>query len=55
MEGAEEYQLMVEHFADCALNDLPLRYSAEEAALNMKVIEALYASARNDGAETPVG
>jgi xylose dehydrogenase (NAD/NADP) len=55
VEGAEEYQLMVEHFADCALNDLPLRYSAEEAALNMKIIEALYASARKDGAETPVG
>jgi xylose dehydrogenase (NAD/NADP) len=55
VEGADEYQLMVEHFADCALNDLPLRYSAEEAALNMKVIEALYASARKEGAETPVG
>jgi xylose dehydrogenase (NAD/NADP) len=55
VEGADEYQLMVEHFADCALNDLPLRYSAEEAALNMKVIEALYESARKDGAETLVG
>jgi len=54
VEGADEYQLMVEHFADCALNDLPLRYSAEEAALNMKVIEALYESARNDGAEVQV-
>jgi len=49
VDGADEYQLMVEHFADCALNDQPLRYTAEEAALNMRVIEALYESARRDG------
>jgi len=49
VDGADEYRLMVEHFADCALNDLPLRYTAEEAALNMSVIEALYESARRDG------
>lgn len=49
VEGADEYRLMVEHFADCALNDRPLRYSAEEAALNMKVIEALHESARREG------
>jgi len=47
--GADEYQLMVEHFADCVLNDLPLRYTGEEAALNMKVIEALYVSAHRGG------
>ncbi len=40
---------MVEHFADCVLNDRPLRYTAEEAALNMRVIEALYESARKGG------
>lgn len=55
VEGADEYRLMVEHFADCALNDRPLRYTAEEAALNMKAIEALYESARKDGAEIRVG
>jgi len=49
VDGADEYQLMVEHFADCVLKDQPLRYSAEESALNMKVIEALYKSARNEG------
>jgi predicted dehydrogenase len=49
IEGANEYQLMVEHFADCVLNDRPLRYTAEEAALNMSVIEALYASALRGG------
>jgi predicted dehydrogenase len=49
VEGADEYRLMVEHFADCVLNDRPLRYGAEEAALNMRVIEALYESARRGG------
>ena len=47
--GIDEYQCMVEHFADCALNGTDPRYSADEAALNMRVIEALYASARNGG------
>jgi predicted dehydrogenase len=55
VEGADEYKLMVEHFADCVLKDRPLRYTAEEAALNMRVIEALYKSARRDGAEVTVG
>lgn len=49
VEGADEYQRMVEHFADCALNDRPLRYSADEAAANMRVIEALHRSARAGG------
>jgi len=52
--GADEYRLMVEHFADCVLTDRPVRYGAEEAALNMRVIEALYESARKDGAEVRV-
>lgn len=47
--GADEYQLMVEHFADSVLHDRPLRYPAEEAALNMRTIEALYRSARDGG------
>ena len=50
VEGVDEYRLMVEHFAECALDDLPLRYDAAEAARNMRVIEALYRSARNGGA-----
>jgi xylose dehydrogenase (NAD/NADP) len=49
VDGADEYKLMVEHFADSVLNGSPLRYSADEAALNMKVIEALYKSARTEG------
>jgi len=47
--GVDEYQCMVEHFGDCVLNDREPRYSAREAALNMRVIEALYASARAGG------
>ena len=47
--GGDEYKLMVEHFAHGVLNDQPLRYTAEEAALNMRVIQALYESARKEG------
>jgi predicted dehydrogenase len=47
--GVDEYRLMVEHFADCVLNGRPLRYAPSEAANNMRVIEALYRSARNGG------
>ena len=47
--GVDEYRLMVEHFADAVLSDGPFRYPATEAAANMRVIEALYRSARNGG------
>ena len=47
--GCDEYQLMVEHFADCIQKGLTPRYSVLEAAANMKVIEALNQSARNGG------
>lgn len=47
--GADEYQLMVEHFADCVLEGHPPRYTADEAARNMRVIEALYRSAAAGG------
>jgi predicted dehydrogenase len=49
IKGADEYILMVEHFADCALNDRPLRYDAAEAGANAAVLEALYRSARSGG------
>ena len=51
--GVDEYQLMVEHFADCVINNEHPRYPAAEAARNMRVIEALYESAGKGGA--PVG
>jgi glucose-fructose oxidoreductase len=47
--GADEYVLMVEHFADCVIEGREPRYTAGEAALNMRVIEALYLSAREGG------
>jgi predicted dehydrogenase len=47
--GADEYQLMVEHFGDCLLQHKPFRYSPAEAADNMRVIQALYRSAYNGG------
>ena len=47
--GADEYQLMVEHFADSVLHGTPVRYSPAEAESNMRVIEALYRSARDGG------
>ena len=49
VSGADEYRLMGEHFADCVLQKHQPRYSALEAAANMAAIEALYASARNNG------
>ncbi len=52
--GVDQYRLMVEHFADCALYDRPLRYTAAEAAANMAVIEALLASARSGVYSSPV-
>jgi predicted dehydrogenase len=47
--GVDQYQLMVEHFADCILNREPLLYPPAEGMANMRVIEALYRSARNQG------
>ncbi|MCB9118365.1 MAG: Gfo/Idh/MocA family oxidoreductase [Caldilinea sp.] len=52
--GCDEYQLMVEHFADCVRTGQPPRYGPAEAACNMTVIEALYRSARAGGRPVPV-
>ncbi len=46
--AANHYQLMVEHFADAALNGKPLRYPPELDRGNMRVINALYESARTE-------
>ena len=53
--GVDEYRLMVEHFADCALTGADPRYPVTEAALNMRAIEALYASARQNGVPVTIG
>ena len=47
--GTDEYQRMVEHFGECILTDQPIRYPAAEAVANMRVIQALYRSAREQG------
>jgi predicted dehydrogenase len=47
--GVDEYQVMVEHFADSVLRGIPVRYPPAEAAANMRAIEALYRSARSGG------
>jgi predicted dehydrogenase len=54
LPGADEYQLMVEHFADSVLEGGSLRYPASEAAANLRTIEALYRSAKNAGRPEPV-
>jgi xylose dehydrogenase (NAD/NADP) len=45
--GVDQYQLMVEHFADSILHDQPVRYPPSDAIANMRVIDALYRSARS--------
>lgn len=52
--GDDEYRLMVEHFAACVSEDRTPAYPATEAALNLRVIEALYRSARAGGRPAPV-
>ena len=54
IQGVDEYQLMVEHFADCILKDQMPRYPPSEAAANMRVIQALYQSAHDNAKPTPV-
>lgn len=54
VQGADEYRLMVEHFADCVHQRQAPRYGADEATANMAVIEALYRSARAGGQPMPV-
>jgi xylose dehydrogenase (NAD/NADP) len=43
---ANQYQLMVEDFADALLNDRPPRFPPEDGVANMRVIDRLLASAR---------
>jgi predicted dehydrogenase len=47
--GDDEYRLMVEHFADCVLTDHQPRYPPADGTANMRVIDALFRSARNGG------
>jgi predicted dehydrogenase len=50
--GADEYQLMVEHFADAALGRAPLEFPPEESVANMRVLDALAQAAREGEARS---
>ena len=52
-DGNDQYQLMVEAFADAALHGTPLAYPMQESRGNMAVIDALLHSART-GQVVPV-
>ncbi|MBM3460064.1 MAG: Gfo/Idh/MocA family oxidoreductase, partial [Armatimonadetes bacterium] len=45
-EGVDQYRLMVEHFSDCILHDRPVVRGPEDALANMRVLDAIRASAR---------
>ena len=44
--GTHQYQLEAEHFADCVLHGKDIEWPSESGLANMKVIDAIYASAR---------
>jgi predicted dehydrogenase len=44
--GADEYQLMVEHFADAVLGRAQLHCAVEDSIANMRVLDALSEAAR---------
>lgn len=46
LEPVDQYQLMVEDFADALINQRPPRFDPQDAVDNMTVIDALLASAR---------
>jgi len=48
VSGADEYQLMVEHFAEAVLGRAPLAYVPDDSVLNMKVLDALAQTAQSD-------
>jgi predicted dehydrogenase len=45
--GADEYQRMVEHFAEAVLRKIPLAYAPDDSVLNMKVLDALAQAAQS--------
>jgi hypothetical protein len=49
--GADEYQLMVEHFAEAALGRSALAYPPRESIANMRVLDALSRAARSGRSE----
>jgi predicted dehydrogenase len=49
--GADQYQLMVEHFADAVLGRSTLAFLPEESVANMRVLDALSRAARSGRCE----
>jgi len=45
--GADEYQLMVEHFADAVMGKTALSFATEESVGNMRVLDALAEAAKS--------
>jgi len=54
IEGVDEYRRMVEHIGDCIARGEAPRHGADEAARNLRVIEALTRSARAGGAPVTI-
>ncbi|HWG84377.1 MAG TPA: Gfo/Idh/MocA family oxidoreductase [Deinococcales bacterium] len=52
--AADQYALMLEHFADVVAGKTTLRYPASEAVSQMRVLDALYRSAGEGGAPVTV-
>jgi xylose dehydrogenase (NAD/NADP) len=52
VKGADEYQLMVEHFADAVLKKTELDYSPADSIANMRVLDALSEAARTGNTVT---
>ena len=46
ISGADEYQLMVEHFADAVMEREILAFSPADSVCNMQVLDALAEAAR---------
>jgi len=46
INGADEYQLMVEHFAEAVLGNAELGFSTEDSICNMRVLDALADAAK---------
>lgn len=47
IDGADEYRLMVEHFADAVLGREPLAFSPRESICNMQALDGLARAARD--------
>ena len=47
VKGADEYQLMVEHFSDAALGRTHLDYAADDSIANMRVLDAMAEAAQS--------